>query len=173
MMLHTATTSWTRDGATFTDGRYSRAHRWHFDGGADVAASASPHNVREPYTDPTGVDPEEAFVAAISSCHLLSFLYLAATAGLVVDRYDDSAEGQMGEDERGRAFIARVVLRPRVRYAGRVPDMADEAALHHRAHEMCFIANSVKSEVVVEAPTDEEMFEDPSPSTFAHAAHRR
>ena len=154
MTIHTATTRWSRDGAPFADLRYSRAHRWHFDGGAEVAASASPHNVRGPYADPAGVDPEEAFVAAVSSCHLLSFLYVAAKAGVVVDTYEDDAEGQMGEDERGRAFVARVVLRPRVRYAGRVPDAEEEGVLHHEAHEMCFIANSVRSEVVVETPLD-------------------
>ena len=151
MTTHTATTSWTRGDAPFTDLRYSRAHRWRFDGGAEVAASASPHNVRGPFADPSGVDPEEAFVAAVSSCHLLSFLYVAAKRGVVVDHYEDAAEGQMGEDERAREFIARVVLRPRVRYAGRVPDAAEEEALHHEAHEMCFVANSVRSDVVVEA----------------------
>ena len=150
MTTHKATTRWTRKDALFTDLRYSRAHCWHFDGGAEVAASASPHNVRGPYVDPAGVDPEEAFVAAVSSCHLLSFLYVAAKRGLVVDHYEDSAEGQMGADEQGRAYIARVVLRPWVRYVDRVPDVAEEDALHHEAHEMCFVAHSIRSDVVVE-----------------------
>jgi organic hydroperoxide reductase OsmC/OhrA len=148
---HVCTVSWRRDGATFSDGRYGRAHEWSFDGGAVVPASASPHVVPEPFSDPRGVDPEEAFVAALSSCHMLSFLWLAARRGLVVDEYTDDATGHMGPNARGREAVARVVLRPRVRFSGsRTPSAEEAVALHHEAHEICFIANSVTTEVVVE-----------------------
>jgi organic hydroperoxide reductase OsmC/OhrA len=149
MHRYTATTTWSRDGAPFTDLRYSRAHRWKFDGGVDLLGSSSPHHVRVPLSDPAGVDPEEAFVAALSSCHLLSFLYVAAKRGFVVDSYVDEAEGEMGELEKGRLAVTRVVLRPRVTYVS-PPDSATEAAMHHQAHEDCYIANSVRTEVLVE-----------------------
>jgi organic hydroperoxide reductase OsmC/OhrA len=149
MHRYTATTTWSRDGAPFTDLRYSRAHRWKFDGGVDLLGSSSPQHVRVPLSDPAGVDPEEAFVAALSSCHLLSFLYVAAKRGFVVDSYVDEAEGVMSEIEKGRLAVTRVVLRPRVTYAT-PPDDETEAAMHHQAHDDCYIANSVRTEVVVE-----------------------
>ena len=149
MHRYTATTSWSREGAPFTDLRYSRAHRWRFDGGLDLPASSSPQHVRVPMSNPAGVDPEEAFVASLSSCHMLSFLYVAAKRGIVVDEYVDEAEGVMDRNDEGRLAITRVVLRPRVTYAS-TPDAATEAALHHQAHEDCYIANSVRTEVVVE-----------------------
>jgi organic hydroperoxide reductase OsmC/OhrA len=153
MSLHTATIRWARGDAAFTDRRYSRAHAWHFDGGAVVPASSSPQVVRVPFSDPSAVDPEEAFVASLSSCHMLWFLDLAAQAGWCVDRYEDAAEGLMQRDAAGHDWIARVVLRPRVAFAGeRQPDAAALAELHHRAHESCFLARSVRSEVVVESP---------------------
>lgn len=152
--VHTATIRWARGEQAFTDRRYSRAHRWQFDGGAVVPASSSPLVVREPFSDATAVDPEEAFVAALSSCHMLWFLDLAAQDGWCVDRYDDEAAGHMARDEAGFDWVARVVLKPRVAFAGpRQPDAAAVAALHHRAHEHCFLARSVRSEVVVEAPS--------------------
>ena len=135
----------------FTDGRYSRAHEWLFDGGARVHASASPHVVRVPFSDPSGVDPEEAFVAAASSCHMLSFLYVAAKRGFVVDRYIDEAFGVMEKDERGKLAITRITLRPEIEFSGeKRPSDADLASLHHAAHEECYIASSIRSEVVVE-----------------------
>ncbi|HEV7991921.1 MAG TPA: OsmC family protein, partial [Gemmatimonadaceae bacterium] len=149
MHRYTATTTWSRDGAAFADLRYNRAHRWKFDGGLDLLASSSPQHVRVPMSDPAGVDPEEALVASLSSCHMLSFLYVAAKRGIVVDSYVDDAEGVMDRNEEGRLAITRVVLRPRVVYAT-PPDSATEAALHHQAHEDCYIANSVRTEVVVE-----------------------
>jgi organic hydroperoxide reductase OsmC/OhrA len=152
MARHVATVSWERGDAPFSDNRYSRAHRWRFDGGAEVAASASPHVVPPPLSDPAGVDPEEAFVAALSSCHMLWFLSIAAKHGFVVDRYLDEAEGIMGMDDRNRTALTRVALRPRVRYRGSAPDRGAEAAMHDAAHEACFIANSVRTEVVVEVP---------------------
>jgi organic hydroperoxide reductase OsmC/OhrA len=147
---HLATIEWRCD-AGFREGRYSRAHSWRFDGGAVVPASASPHVVRAPMSDPAGVDPEEALVASVSSCHMLWFLHLARDAGLDVAAYRDEARGTMGKDERGRMAVTRIVLRPRIDFAGEAPDAQALARLHHEAHEQCFIANSLRTEIVVEA----------------------
>jgi organic hydroperoxide reductase OsmC/OhrA len=148
---HVCTVAWDRRGAAFSDNRYSRGHEWRFDGGAVVPASASPHVVPAPFSDPAGVDPEEAFVAALSSCHMLTFLWLAAQRGLVCDSYVDEAVGTMGANAAGREAVTRVVLRPRIAWSGRAPTADELHALHHAAHEQCFIANSVTTEVVVEA----------------------
>lgn len=151
MSTHTSIVHWQRGNADFAGGHYSRRHEWHFDGGAVVAASPSPAVVPAPWSDPAGVDPEEAFVAAISSCHMLWFLSLAAGRGHVVDRYEDEAIGTMARIAPGRQAITDVVLRPRIDYAdGYAPDAAAEAALHEAAHERCFIANSVKTAIRVE-----------------------
>jgi len=148
MSDHFATVHWQRGEQPFSDRRYSRRHELHFDGGAVVAGSSSPHSVREPFSDASAVDPEEAFVASLSSCHMLWFLDLACRAGWVVDDYRDAAVGTMAHDERGRMAITVVTLRPAVRFAGDTrPDAAEIARLHHAAHEECFIANSVRSEV--------------------------
>ncbi|BCS31489.1 peroxiredoxin [Luteitalea sp. TBR-22] len=153
MSEHSAVVSWDRYTATFTDGRYSRAHRWTFDGGATIPASSSPHVVPIPMSDPLGVDPEEAFVAALSSCHMLFFLSYAARRGFVVDRYEDHAVGTMGKDEAGVLAMTRVVLRPVVVWAGEAqPSPEDLRALHHEAHASCFLANSVRFPVVVHEP---------------------
>lgn len=142
---------WSRGDAAFTDGKYSRAHRWRFDGGAVVPASSSPHSVRLPYSDASAVDPEEALVAAVSSCHMLWFLSLAAGAGFVVDRYTDDAEGRMGRFADGHRGITEVLLRPQVVLRGaRVPDDAAIAHLHHEAHAHCDLAHSIRGEVKVE-----------------------
>jgi organic hydroperoxide reductase OsmC/OhrA len=151
MSRYTAVVVWERGQAKFSNDRYSRAHRWRFDGGAEIAASSSPKVVPLPMSDPGAVDPEEAFVAALSSCHMLWFLSIAARRGFVVERYQDEAEGSMAKDERGKLAITRVALRPRVSYSGRGPGEGEEATMHHEAHEACFIANSVRTEVVVEA----------------------
>lgn len=141
---------WKRkEGETFTDRRYSRGHVWRFDGGIEVLASSSPHVVPLPYSVAENVDPEEAFVAALSSCHMLFFLHFASDAGLVIDHYCDAAIGKM-EKVDGKTMITKVTLRPDVRYGGTQPDADLIAGLHHRAHEACFLANSVKSEIVVE-----------------------
>lgn len=152
---YTATVQWQRQPQQpFTDNRYSRAHQWRFDGGAVVPGSASPLHVRPPYADPAAVDPEEALVAAASSCHLLCFLYRAAQAGWVVDAYDDQAFGTMGQDARGRTCITTITLRPAVRFGGgRAPDAATLLALHHQAHDDCYIANSLRSEVLCQPVT--------------------
>ena len=149
MSTYTVTVEWTRQGAVFSDRRYSRAHRWTFDGGAVVPASSSPQVVRVPFSDPAAVDPEEAFVVSLSSCHMLWFLDLAAQAGHVVESYVDHAAGRMARRADGKEWVAEVDLCPVVAFAANAPDASALAALHHRAHESCFIANSVKTEVRV------------------------
>lgn len=147
-----ATVEWRRNGAVFSDNRYSRAHVWRFDGGLTVPGSSSPHVVRAPYSDPAAVDPEEAFVASVSSCHMLWFLVLAVKAGLVVDSYTDEAVGVMEKNAQGKLAITRISLRPRIEFSGtKVPIAAELDALHHKAHEECFIANSVRTEITVES----------------------
>jgi organic hydroperoxide reductase OsmC/OhrA len=151
---YTATLEWQRDGAVFTDHRFSRAHRWRFDGGVDVPGSASPLIVPPPLSDPAAIDPEEAFVAAIASCHMLWFLALAAKQGFVVDHYRDAAVGIMEKIESGKQAITRVTLRPDIGFSGdRQPSPDELQSLHHKAHDNCFIANSVRTEITVE-PAD-------------------
>lgn len=145
---------WQRAGQAFLDNRYSRAHAWDFDGGLSVPASSSPLSVPLPLSDAGAVDPEEALVAAASSCHMLFFLSIAAARGFVVDRYDDAARGLLGPDDQGRIAMLRIELRPAIVFGGdKVPDAQALAAIHHQAHEKCYIANSLKTEIVVlEAP---------------------
>jgi organic hydroperoxide reductase OsmC/OhrA len=151
MSKHTATVRWDREGAVFVDNQYSRGHFLEFDGGARVRASASPANVRTPFCDPAGVDPEEAFVASISSCHMLWFLSIAAKRGFLVETYVDEAEGEMGPNAEGRIAVKRVTLRPAVRFGGSpAPTGADIDSMHHEAHDECYIANSVTTEIVCE-----------------------
>jgi organic hydroperoxide reductase OsmC/OhrA len=146
-----ATVKWSRGDAKFTDQRYSRGHTWSFDGGITVPASSSPLSVRLPYSVAEAVDPEEAFVAAVASCHMLTFLYVAAKQGFVVDDYADEALGVMTKNERGKMWVSKVTLAPAIRFAGEKRPTAEQFdELHHLAHEECFIANSVKSEVVVQ-----------------------
>jgi organic hydroperoxide reductase OsmC/OhrA len=148
MSQHTAVVAWDRQGATFTDNRYSRAHTWTFDGGVTVAASSSPHVVPVPLSRADAVDPEEAFVASLSACHLLWFLSIAAKAGYVVDSYRDDAVGTMRKNAEGQLWIADVELRPHVTFAGdRRPTAAEHERLHHEAHAACFLARSVISTV--------------------------
>jgi len=148
---YTATVCWERAGAAFVDDRYSRAHEWQFDGGQTIPASASPHIVPLPYSVAANVDPEEAFVASLSSCHMLFFLSLAARRGFVVDDYCDEALGILGSNNGGRASMTRVILRPRATYSGdKVPTASQVQKLHHRSHELCFIANSVKTDIRLE-----------------------
>ena len=150
MSEHVATIEWSRGDQAFADNRYTRAHDWRFDGGAVVRGSSAPTSVPLPMSDPAAVDPEEAFVAALSSCHMLFFLAFAAKAGFVVDRYRDAAVGVLGRDDRGRTSMTVVTLRPEVAFAGDAPDAEALADLHHRAHEACYIANSVRTGVRVE-----------------------
>ena len=153
--LYKATVAWRRGDGDFAKGRYSRAHVWHFDGDIDVPASASPLVVPKPFADENAIDPEEAFVASLSSCHMLTFVDMARRAGFVVDAYDDTAEGEMERLGAGRWWVAKVTLRPRIAFSGeRQPAPADLDDLHHKAHEACFIANSVKTRIEVEPPRD-------------------
>lgn len=147
-----ATVSWKReDGVKFTDQRYSRGHTWSFDGGITVPGSSSPLSVRLPYSVEQAIDPEEALVAALSSCHMLTFLYVAAKQGFVVDAYEDSAVGEMTENEQGRMWVSKVTLYPAIAFSGDKKPTAEQLDhLHHLAHDECYIANSVKSEIVVE-----------------------
>jgi organic hydroperoxide reductase OsmC/OhrA len=148
MAEYGATVVWSRGDARFTDNRYSRAHRWRFDGGTEVPASSSPLHVPLPLSAADAVDPEEAFVASLSSCHMLTFLYLAAKQGLVVDAYEDRAVGVMAKNAAGRLAMTVVTLRPDVTFGGATrPSEAQLAALHHAAHEECNLANSVTTDV--------------------------
>lgn len=150
MGTYTATVKWERRPAEpFVDNRYDRGHFWSFDGGVTFRASSSPHVVPR-YSDPAGVDPEEAFIASLSSCHMLTFLYLVAKRGFIVNRYEDTAEGVMAKNDNGRFWVSRVVLRPHIAWEGDGPDAATAEELHHLAHDECFIANSVRTEVVCE-----------------------
>ncbi|HEY1606095.1 MAG TPA: OsmC family protein [Allosphingosinicella sp.] len=149
MAEHLATIEWHSDGH-FREGRYSRVHEISFDGGARVAGSASPDVVRPPMSDPKAVDPEEMLVASAAACHMLWFLDLARRAGLAIASYRDEARGVMGNLD-GRTAITNIVLRPRIAFEGEQPDDATLARLHHEAHEHCFIANSLRSEVTVES----------------------
>ena len=140
--------TWERQGAVFLDNRYSRAHTWKFDGGIEVPASSSPHVVPPPMSVAAAVDPEEAFVVSLSSCHMLWFLSLTAAQKWVVESYQDAAVGTLAKNEAGKLVMKVVTLRPEVIFGGeRQPSAAQIEALHHRAHEECFLANSVKTEV--------------------------
>ena len=148
MSTYNATIDWQRDAQAFVDHRYSRRHSWRFDGGAVVPASASPHIVPPPMSDATGVDPEEAFVASLSSCHMLWFLDLACRAGWRVNRYNDAAVGTMAKDAQGRLVVGHVQLRPVTQFdAAHAPSEAVLVDLHHQAHAACFLANSVKTQI--------------------------
>ncbi|HEY3494453.1 MAG TPA: OsmC family protein [Polyangiaceae bacterium] len=150
MSEHRATVRWSFAGEDFPKGRYSRAHSWEFDGGQKVLASSSPTIVPLPFSNPAGVDPEEAFVAALSSCHLLTFLDLARRAGHEIESYEDQAVGVLAKNAEGARWIATVTLTPKVRYReGTTPSTEAEEQLHHQAHQLCFIANSVKTEITV------------------------
>lgn len=150
MSDHKATITWKRTSPDFLKGKYSREHSWTFDGGLTIPASPSPSVVPTPYSNPANVDPEEAYVASISSCHMLTFLYLASKQGFIVDSYTDEAVGTMTKNEKGVSWVSLVTLHPQIIYSGeKLPTQADEEHLHHLAHEQCFIANSVKTEITV------------------------
>jgi organic hydroperoxide reductase OsmC/OhrA len=155
MSEYKATIRWARSGPDFLKGKYSREHTWTFDGGLTVPASSSPAVVPAPWSNPAGVDPEEAFVAAISSCHCLTFIWLASKAGFQIDSYEDTAVGIMTNNKQGVPWVSRVTLHPKIVYgAGKEPSAAELEHLHHEAHAQCFIANSVKTEIVVAGGSD-------------------
>lgn len=155
-MSYFAKISWKKKpNEAFTDRKYSRAHRWAFDGGVEMAGSSSPHVVPLPYSDATAVDPEEALVAAAASCHMLSFLAIAAAKKYVVATYEDNAEGIMGKNAEGREAILTIVLRPKIVFEGdKQPTLEEHEQLHHQAHRECYIANSIRSAVITELSTD-------------------
>jgi organic hydroperoxide reductase OsmC/OhrA len=150
MSLYKATIKWQRTSPDFLKGRYSREHTWTFDGGVVVPASPSPAIVPAPWSNPAHVDPEEAFVASISSCHMLTFLFLAGRQGFQIDSYEDEAVGTLAKNEKGVPWISLVTLHPKIVFSGeKLPGPDDKTKLHHLAHEQCFIANSIKSEIAV------------------------
>jgi organic hydroperoxide reductase OsmC/OhrA len=153
MAEHLATITWSTDvpPADFTKGKYSREHAWAFDGGVTVAGSSSPSVVPLPWSSASAVDPEEAFVASISSCHMLTFLFLASKKGFALSSYRDAAVGVMTKGANGVPWVSKVTLRPELVWSSdKQPTAAELADLHHRAHEQCFISNSIKTEVVVD-----------------------
>ena len=150
MLEHKATISWKRSGPDFLKGRFSREHTWSFDGGLTVAASASPAVVPAPLSNPANIDPEEAFVASVSSCHMLTYVWLAYKQGFQVDSYDDEAVGHMTKNEKGVPWVSSIVQNPKIAYSGgKLPKPEDEEKLHHLAQEQCFISNSIKTSVIV------------------------
>ncbi len=151
MSTYTAKIIWKSDSPdTFTKNRYTRGHTWSFDGGIEVPASSSPHAVRVPFSIEEAVDPEEALVASAASCHMLTFLWVAAKKGFVIDAYEDNAVGEMTSTEDGKQWISKITLDPKIEWSGDMqPTTQEIAELHHAAHEGCYIANSIKSEVVV------------------------
>ncbi|MDC7690515.1 OsmC family protein [Vogesella indigofera] len=151
MALYTAEVLWLRDGQDFLGNKYSRRHTLRFDGGAEIVGSSSPHVVPLPMSDAAAVDPEEAFVASLSSCHMLWFLSIASKRKFCVDRYFDPAVGIMGKNVNGKMSMLKVTLKPEVIFSGkRLPSRIEIGQMHHEAHEECFIANSVKTEVLCE-----------------------
>jgi len=148
---YSAIVEWRRqEGEAFTDNRYGRGHSWSFDGGVTVPASSAPSSVRLPCSRADAVDPEEAFVAALSSCHMLTFLYLAAKAGFIVESYRDEASGEMTPNENGKLWVSSVTLAPAIAFGGaRAPSPSEMEELHHAAHDECYIANSVKTAVTI------------------------
>ena len=151
MSTYTAKITWKGDSAEkFSKNQYTRGHEWLFDGGVTVPASSSPHSVRLPFSVEEAVDPEEAMVAATSSCHMLSFLYVAAKAGFNVESYEDNAAGEMTATPEGKLWVSKITLNPQIVWIGDKTPTADEVAqLHHEAHELCYIANSIRSEIVI------------------------
>jgi organic hydroperoxide reductase OsmC/OhrA len=150
MSEYKATIKWTRTSPDFLRGRYSREHTWTFEGGVVVPATSSPHVVPTPFSNPANVDPEQAFVASLSSCHMLTFLFLAQKRGFQIDSYEDEAVGVVTKNETGAMWVSTVTLNPKIAFTGdKLPSPADEEQLHEAAHKQCFIANSVKTEMKV------------------------
>jgi organic hydroperoxide reductase OsmC/OhrA len=156
MSTYTAKISWKNDSPnSFAKNQYSRAHKWSFDGGIEVPASSSPHAVRLPFSIVEAVDPEEALVAAAASCHMLSFLWVASRAGVVIGSYVDNAIGEMTKNNQGKEWISKITLDPQIDWTGdKIPTSDELAEMHHTAHEYCYIANSIKSEVVVKGVSE-------------------
>ncbi len=165
MSTYTATITWKSDSPeTFTKNRYTRGHTWEFDGGVTVPASSSPHVIPR-FSVEEAVDPEEALVASAASCHMLTFLYLAAKDGFNIASYTDNAVGEMAALEDGRQWLAKITLDPQIEWVGEPPSAEQLNDLHHRSHEQCYIANSIKSEMIVHGVS--------SPHVSKGSSHRR
>ena len=151
MSTYTASISWKSDSPeSFTTNKYTRGHTWEFDGGVTVPASSSPHAVRVPFSVKAAVDPEEALVASAASCHMLSFLWVVSKNGFVCDSYEDNAVGEMTTSDEGRQLISKITLDPQITWSGgKVPTAEELAQMHHEAHEVCYIANSIRSEIII------------------------
>lgn len=149
MSTYQATILWERNNQVFTDNKYTRAHQWQFQEGTTVAASASPHIVPLPYSIAKNVDPEEAFVASLSSCHMLFFLSIAAKKKLIIDSYKDIAEGVLEKNKNNQMAMTKVTLSPIISFSGKQPSKAEISKIHHLAHQECFIANSVTTEIEI------------------------
>ena len=150
MSTYTAKITWKCDSPeTFAKNQYTRAHTWLFDGGVVVPASSSPHAVRVPFSVEEAVDPEEALVAAASSCHMLSFLWVASKKGFIVESYEDDAVGEMTKNDAGKEWVSKITLNPTIVWVGNAPSNEELSEMHHAAHEGCYIANSIRSEVVI------------------------
>jgi organic hydroperoxide reductase OsmC/OhrA len=150
MSTHSAKIIWKSDSPeTFAKNQYTRGHTWVFDGGVTVPASSSPHAVRAPYSVEAAVDPEEALVAAVSSCHMLTFLWLAAKDGFNIESYTDNAVGEMDATESGGQWVSKITLNPQIVWIGDEPSEEQLADLHHYAHEQCYIANSIRSDIII------------------------
>ena len=150
MSEYYATVAWQRGEQAFTDNKYNRGHTWQFDGGLTIPASPSPHIVPSPMSVEENVDPEEAFVASLSSCHMLFFLSIAAKKGFIVDKYIDHAKGILGKNDSGKMAMVKVTLRPDIIFSGdKQPTKEDQEKIHHQAHDACFIANSVTTKIEV------------------------
>ena len=151
MHKHEALILWERKDQKFVDNKFSRAHLWEFDG-VTVPASSAPSVLPVPMSSLEAIDPEEALVAATSSCHMLFFLFIAAKQGFVVDSYSDQAYGEMGKNAEGKTLMSKITLRPKIEFSGsKQPIAAEIAEVHQKAHEQCFIGNSLKSEIVIES----------------------
>lgn len=152
MSTYTATLTWKRGDQVFTDAKYSRGHEIAFDGGFKIWGSSSPHVVRPPLSREDAADPEELFVAALSSCHMLFFLDFARKAGFVIDSYVDAPEGVLAKDAEGKMAMTKITLKPAIEWSGdKRPSTNEIHDLHHKSHEACFIASSFKGEVVIES----------------------
>ena len=150
MSRYKATIEWKGEGDEFINNKYSRSHFWHFDGGQKIPASSSPQVIPVPFSDASAVDPEEAFTASISSCHMLWFLSIAARLGFIVNEYRDEAIGILAKDVEGKLAITEVILNPKVKFdTSTVPNQKEHEEMHHLAHDKCFIANSVKTVIRV------------------------
>ena len=150
MATYTAKITWKSDSPeAFAKNQYTRGHTWDFDGGVTVPASSSPHAVRVPFSIEAAVDPEEALVASASSCHMLSFLWVVSKNGFVAESYEDNAVGEMTTNDEGKQWISKITVNPQIVWSGNAPTAEELVHMHREAHEICYIANSIKSEIVV------------------------